>query len=96
LRLDCEYMRQSISAEVDAELSELDQHRLAQHLKRCQACAQFAVALANLTDALRRSPRGARPSDAALGRLQASRAQQQNKPLPPHTAEFLQRPMPAV
>ena len=60
-RVDCERMRESISAELDTELSEIEQQRLAQHLERCQACAGFALTLAMLTDVLRGSRRGARP-----------------------------------
>jgi hypothetical protein len=46
-------MRLRISARLDGELSERHQARLARHLDRCDACAQFAHALAGLTEVLR-------------------------------------------
>jgi hypothetical protein len=48
-------MRRSISLRLDGELSDLGQQRLARHLNHCRTCAQFAVALAYLTEALRDS-----------------------------------------
>jgi hypothetical protein len=50
---DCELMRLRISARLDGELSEFEQAELARHLNRCGACAQFAHALAGLTEVLR-------------------------------------------
>jgi anti-sigma factor RsiW len=50
---DCELMRLRASARLDDELSEADQAELAQHLDRCDACAQFAHALVGLTEVLR-------------------------------------------
>jgi predicted anti-sigma-YlaC factor YlaD len=52
-RADCARTRQTISLRLDGELSELGQQRLARHLSHCEACAQFAISLANLTKALR-------------------------------------------
>jgi len=50
---DCELMRLRISVRLDRELSELERARLARHLDRCGACAQFARGLAGLTEVLR-------------------------------------------
>jgi predicted anti-sigma-YlaC factor YlaD len=48
-------MRRSISLRLDDELSDLGQQRLERHLNHCSTCAQFAAALAYLTNALRDS-----------------------------------------
>jgi predicted anti-sigma-YlaC factor YlaD len=50
-------MRLRISVQLDGELPQADQAELARHLGRCAACAQFARALASLTEVLRADPR---------------------------------------
>ena len=54
-------MRRAISLQLDHELSELAQQRLAGHIGACEACAKFAISLENLTDALCRSAPQGRP-----------------------------------
>jgi len=56
---DCERMRRLTSLRLDGELSELGQEKLTRHLSQCEACREFAISLATLTQALRDSaPRG--------------------------------------
>jgi anti-sigma factor RsiW len=50
---ECGRARESISARLDSELSELDSAHLNAHLRRCPECAAHARELAGLTVALR-------------------------------------------
>lgn len=53
---DCVRARESISAELDFELSELDFARLSAHLRNCPACASQAREAAAITAQLRAAP----------------------------------------
>ncbi len=48
---DCDRARESVSAELDGELPELERERLSAHLRACAGCAAWA---ANVEDAARR------------------------------------------
>jgi len=50
---DCTLARESISAQLDGELPELDFARLSAHLRDCPACAYYARELAAITAGLR-------------------------------------------
>src|SRR5580765_7365758 len=50
---ECGRARESISARLDSELSELDSAHLNAHLRRCPECAAHARELSGLTVALR-------------------------------------------
>jgi predicted anti-sigma-YlaC factor YlaD len=54
--LDCALARESASARLDGELSELDGVRLDAHLRDCADCRAFAERLAVVTSELRRAP----------------------------------------
>ncbi len=53
---DCVRARESISAQLDFELSELDSARLSAHLRECPACSAHAHELAVITHHLRATP----------------------------------------
>jgi predicted anti-sigma-YlaC factor YlaD len=52
----CERARQTVSAQLDGELSEFEQALLNGHLERCPSCRSFAAELRGLTAALRAAP----------------------------------------
>jgi predicted anti-sigma-YlaC factor YlaD len=54
--LDCDRIREAISAQLDGELSELDAVRLRTHLERCDSCREFEASARFATDALRAAP----------------------------------------
>jgi len=53
---ECGRARESISARLDRELSELDSAHLDAHLRRCPACSAHARELSGLAVALRDAP----------------------------------------
>jgi predicted anti-sigma-YlaC factor YlaD len=53
---DCTRARESISAQLDGELSELAAARLSAHLGECPACSAYARDLAAISSRLRRAP----------------------------------------
>src|SRR5919201_825080 len=53
---DCSSARESVSARLDGELSELETVRLAVHLRRCAGCRAYAAELRAITTALRTAP----------------------------------------
>jgi anti-sigma factor RsiW len=52
---ECVRARESVSAQLDGELSELDALRLEFHLRDCPACSAWALELREATDQLRRA-----------------------------------------
>ena len=54
--LDCERIREAISAQLDGELSDLEAARLRTHLERCEDCSEFEASARFATDALRAAP----------------------------------------
>jgi predicted anti-sigma-YlaC factor YlaD len=54
--LDCERIREAISAELDGELSELEAARLRTHLDLCESCRAFESSARTSADALRAAP----------------------------------------
>ena len=54
--LDCQRIREAISAQLDGELSELEAVRLRTHLERCESCREFEAGARVATDALRAAP----------------------------------------
>src|SRR5918911_2166684 len=54
--LDCDRIREAISAQLDGELSELDAVRLRTHLDRCESCREFEASARFATEALRAAP----------------------------------------
>jgi anti-sigma factor RsiW len=52
----CQRARESVSVQLDGELSELGSARLSAHLRECEACASYALELAALTTRLRMAP----------------------------------------
>jgi anti-sigma factor RsiW len=54
--LDCERIRQGISARLDGELSELDAVRLKTHLENCTGCREFEASARFAADMLRAAP----------------------------------------
>jgi len=57
-RLDpeCEAVRETISAELDGEVSEIEAAFARRHRTECADCEQFALSVAHTTDALRAAP----------------------------------------
>jgi predicted anti-sigma-YlaC factor YlaD len=53
---DCARARESVSAQLDGELSELDLDRLEAHLRICPACATWADQVRDVTRQLRAVP----------------------------------------
>ena len=53
---ECERARKAVSAQLDGELSEMGSARLAAHLRRCTACAAYALEAAAITSRLRMAP----------------------------------------
>jgi anti-sigma factor RsiW len=51
--LECERMREAVSAQLDGELSELEAIRLRTHLDRCDSCREFEASASFSTTALR-------------------------------------------
>lgn len=49
----CEHARASISADLDGELSEVEQAMLRRHLRQCSGCSAFRVESRGFTDTLR-------------------------------------------
>lgn len=49
----CERARASISADLDGELSEVEEAMLRRHLRQCSSCSAFRVESRAFTDALR-------------------------------------------
>jgi predicted anti-sigma-YlaC factor YlaD len=54
--LECERMREAVSAQLDGELSELEAIRLRTHLDDCESCREFEASAAFATTALRAAP----------------------------------------
>jgi len=52
---DCSRARESMSAQLDGELSELGSARLSAHLRECSACGGYALELAAIASRLRTS-----------------------------------------
>jgi len=50
---ECSRARESMSAQLDLELSELDSARLSAHLRECPACTAYALELAAVAARLR-------------------------------------------
>jgi predicted anti-sigma-YlaC factor YlaD len=53
---ECSRARESMSAQLDGELSELGSARLSAHLRDCPACGAYALELATVTSRLRTAP----------------------------------------
>lgn len=53
---ECERARKAVSAQLDGELSEMGSARLSAHLRRCAACAAYALEAAAITTRLRMAP----------------------------------------
>jgi anti-sigma factor RsiW len=53
----CSRVREQVSLELDAELSQLEQRMLATHLERCPRCALYAADVREFTDRMRNAPR---------------------------------------
>jgi anti-sigma factor RsiW len=51
--LECERMREAVSAQLDGELSELEAIRLRTHLDSCEGCREFEASASFSTTALR-------------------------------------------
>jgi predicted anti-sigma-YlaC factor YlaD len=54
--LECERMREAVSAQLDGELSELEAMRLRTHLDSCESCREFEASANFSTTALRMAP----------------------------------------
>jgi anti-sigma factor RsiW len=54
--LECERMREAVSAQLDGELSELEAIRLRTHLEACASCREFEASAGFSTTALRAAP----------------------------------------
>jgi anti-sigma factor RsiW len=54
--LECERMREAVSAQLDGELSELEAIRLRTHLAACESCREFEASASFSTTALREAP----------------------------------------
>jgi predicted anti-sigma-YlaC factor YlaD len=54
--LECERMREAVSAQLDGELSELEAIRLRTHLEACASCREFEASASFSTTALRAAP----------------------------------------
>jgi hypothetical protein len=54
--LECERMREAVSAQLDGELSELEGIRLRTHLDGCESCREFEASANFSTTALRAAP----------------------------------------
>jgi anti-sigma factor RsiW len=54
--LECERMREAVSAQLDGELSELEAIRLRTHLEACESCREFEASANFSTSALRMAP----------------------------------------
>ena len=54
--LNCDRIREAISAQLDGELSELESARLRTHLDRCESCRDFEVSTRLASEALRTAP----------------------------------------
>jgi anti-sigma factor RsiW len=52
----CTRVREQVSLELDAELSQLEQRMLESHLDRCPRCAAYAADVRDFTDRMRSSP----------------------------------------
>ena len=55
-RTDCALARESVSADLDGELSELDLHRVRAHLRVCADCSAWAANVKAATTQLREAP----------------------------------------
>ena len=55
-RTDCALARESVSADLDGELSELDLHRLHGHLRACADCSAWSKHVKAATTQLREAP----------------------------------------
>src|SRR5437588_1502744 len=53
---DCMQARESISTQLDGELSELGSARLSAHLRDCASCSAYALDAAAITTRLRTAP----------------------------------------
>ena len=53
---DCQRARESVSAQLDGELSELEAIRLRTHLEACESCREFEASANFSTSALRMAP----------------------------------------
>jgi predicted anti-sigma-YlaC factor YlaD len=54
--IECERARHAMSADMDAELSPLEETFLAAHVRRCATCLSFQKQLAGITAAVRQAP----------------------------------------
>jgi anti-sigma factor RsiW len=53
---DCQRARESVSAQLDGELSELGSARLSAHLRGCEACTAYALEVSAIATRLRAAP----------------------------------------
>jgi len=53
---DCQQARESVSAQLDGELSELGTARLSAHLRECEACTAYALEVSAIANRLRTAP----------------------------------------
>jgi len=53
---DCQRARESVSAQLDGELSELGTARLSAHLRECEACTAYALEVSAIATRLRAAP----------------------------------------
>ena len=56
LERQCEAVRETISAELDGEVSEIEAALARRHRTECADCEQFALSVAHTTDVLRAAP----------------------------------------
>jgi hypothetical protein len=56
LEPECEAVRETISAELDGEVSEIEAAFARRHRAECADCEQFALSVAHTTDVLRAAP----------------------------------------
>src|SRR6476469_8734209 len=56
LERQCEAVRETISAELDGEVSEIEAAFARRHRAECADCEQFALSVAHTTDVLRAAP----------------------------------------
>ncbi len=52
----CARVREQVSLQLDAELSQLEERMLATHLERCAACAVYAEDVRDATERIRTAP----------------------------------------
>jgi anti-sigma factor RsiW len=67
----CARVREQVSLELDAELSQLEQHMLATHLERCPRCAAYAADVREVTEQIRTAPQAVMQRPVVVRRRRA-------------------------